>query len=311
MPILVSGTPPVVTPPAPPYRPAVTVITDPSGTDWPLDGTNGITRQPGRKGFHAPTYTHYRDESPAVDGAFWRGVRAGVRELFIPITIVAGSREDLVSTRRSLIGAISPRRGECVISTVQPDLTRRSIKARYASGMEGEEGKGGWGVYAMTYGLTFVADDPYMFGDERPLRWGSDAVTRTELPIPGADTFYEVVSAARILGASTVDNDGDVDAYPIWTFYGPFAAITLTNNSTGSTLTITWSAGDTDSLTIDTTPGATSVVDGNGVNRWDKLSAGYQLWPLAPGVNELTLDVAESTTATRAEMVYRPRFESD
>ncbi|MUN41399.1 phage distal tail protein [Actinomadura litoris] len=309
MPILVRPT--VVTPPAPTYRPAVTVITDPSGRDWPLDGTGGIWRQAGRKGFHAPTYQHYRDDSPAVDGSFWRGVRATARDLFIPIVIRAGSREELVATRRALIGAVSPRRGECVISTVQPDLTRRSIRARYASGMEGEEGKGGWGVVAMTYGLLFTADDPYMFGDEQTLKWGSDAVTRTEIPIPGADTFYEVVSAAHILGASTVINTGDVDAYPIWKFTGPFDAITLTNDSTGATLTITWTATGTDSLTIDTTPGATTVVDGNGVNRWDKLSAGYQLWPLAPLENDLTLDVTGSTAATRAQMTYRPRFESD
>lgn len=309
MPILVRPTP--VAPPPPTYRPAVTVITDPSGTDWPLDGTGGIWRQSGRKGFHAPVYQHYRDESPAVDGAFWRGVRATTRELFIPIVIRAASREDMVTTRRSLIGAISPRRGECVISTVQPDMTRRSIRARYTAGMEGDEGKGGWGVIAMTYGLTFVADDPYLFGDEQTLLWGSDAVTRTELPIPGADTFYEVVSAAHILGASTVFNGGDVDAYPVWQFTGPFTEITLTNNSTGQSLTITWTASGGDTLTIDTTPGDTSVVDGTDTNRWDGLTAGYQLWPLAPGLNDLTLDVSGSTTATKAQMTYRPRFESD
>jgi phage-related protein len=269
-------------------------------------------RQPGRKGFHAPSYTHYRDESPAVDGAFWRGVRATVRELFIPIVILGDTRADLLATRRSLIAAISPKRGECTIISRQPDNTHRSIDARYVSGMEGEEGKGPWGVQLMTYGLTFVADDPYMYGPTIPLKWGSGDVSRTELPIPGSDGFYEVVSASRILGDSVVDNLGDVDAYPTWEFSGPFTEIELTNTTSGKSLTLTHTAATTaDTITITTRPGDTSVIDQDGVNRWAALSGGYSLWPLLPGRNEISIQVTGSTEDTGARMEYKPRFESD
>lgn len=312
MPLLV---PPPVVPPPPPPPPAtgvaITTITDPSGRAWPLDGTNGLWLQPGRKGFHAPSYQHYRDESPAVDGAFWRGVRATIRELFIPIVIIGRDRDDLLATRRALIAAISPRRGECLITSSYPDGSRRHIRARYVDGMEGEEGKGEWGVTKLRYGLRFVADDPYFFGDEISTTWGSASVDRTELPIPGADTFYEVVTAAQLLGETTLTNSGDVDAYPLWVFSGPFTEIELTNTSSEQSMTITHTAaapGDT--LTIDTRPGRTSIVDDAGVNRWADLSDGYQLWPLVPGLNAMNLAVSGTDEHTTATMRFSPRYEA-
>jgi hypothetical protein len=312
MPLLLP--PPVVTPPPPPPAPtgvAVTTIVDPQGREWPLDGTNGLWLQPGRKGFHAPNYVHYRDESPAVDGAFWRGVRTTVGDLFVPIAVVGYDRNALLAVRRQLMAAISPKRGECTIVSSYPDAGRRSIKGRYDSGMEGEEGKGAYGVTIMKYGLRFIADDPYWFGDSVTTSWGSDAVTRTELPIPGADTFYEVVTAAHVLGQATLFNPGDVDTYPIWTFTGPFSGITLTNNTSGKTLTLTHSAASgADRIVIDTTPGNTSIVDEAGVNQWAGLTAGYSLWPLVPGVNDIDIAVAGTGTATTASMTYRPRYEA-
>lgn len=312
MPLLVP--PPVVPPPPPPPAPtgvAITTITDPSGREWPLDGTNGLWLQPGRKGFHATSYQHYRDESPAVDGAFWRGVRATPKELFIPIVILGRSKDDLLSTRRTLAAAISPKRGECVITSSYPDGSRRYIRARYVDGMEGEEGKGEWGVTKIRYGLRFVADDPYFYGDQVTTTWGSAAQTRTELPIPGADTFYEVVTAAQLLGETTLNNTGNVDAYPLWTFNGPFTEISLINNTSGQSLTVTYTAAvPSDTLTIDTRPGRTSIVDEAGVNQWAALSDGYQMWPLVPGVNSMDLAVSGTDEHTTATMVYSPRYEA-
>lgn len=312
MPLLVP--PPVVAPPPPPppaRSTAITTIVDPSGRAWPLDGTGGLWRQPGRKGFHAPSYQHYRDESPAVDGAFWRGVRATARELFIPIVIIASGPENLIATRRSLIAAISPKRGECVITSSSPDGSRRHIRARYVDGMEGEEGRGEWGVTKMKYGLRFVADDPYMYGDPVTTNWGSSEQTRTELPIPGTDGDYEVVTSAQLLGETTLFNSGDVDAYPIWVVRGPFTMVALINHTSGKSLTLTHTAGSSsDTLTVDTTPGRTSIVDEAGANQWAALSDGYAMWPLAPGDNELDLAVSGITPATTASMTYSPRFEA-
>lgn len=289
---------------------AVTTITDPSGHDWVLDGSAGIWLGKGKAGFHAPTYAHFFDEPPLLDGAVWRGVRATTRTLTLPIAIVAADRDVLVATRRALIRAISPRRGQCVISSAYPDGSVRRIKARYLDGMEGTEG-GVDGIVRATYGLRFIAEDPHMYGDPIASSWSTGASSRTELPIPGADTFFEVVSSPLITGGVTITNPGDVDAYPVWTFSGPFTSIVAANNTTGKSWTVTYTAAGTgNSIVVTTTPGNTSVVDETGTNRWATLTAGYSLWPLISGDNMVTFTVAGATGSSLATMSYMPRYEA-
>lgn len=444
---------------------AVTTLTDPFGTDWVLDGTLGIWELNGKKGFHAGSYTHFRDESPAVDGAFWRGVRANVRDLFLPIFFRGTDRNVVLAQRRSLIKAISPRNGSCVITSSWPDGTSRFITCRYVDGMEaGEQGPGEWGVTALKYGLHFIADDPYFNSDQVTINWALLVSTRTELPVPGSDTVFESVTAPQLIisdistapvnlntdfesgvanwtatggaltqdlvffkngigaaklvpdgvtatvffasdqqavaamtayqasgwladatartvalsinwfdaahafiktdsvtasvtastftylsgifvspfnaayasinptltgtppaidilwaddvqlaatGGQTFTNPGDVDSYPIWKLSGPFTDITATNSTTGKIWKISYTAGSGETLTLDTTPGNTSLVDLNGTNRWDRLSTGYQLWPVVSGANKITAVIGGATAASIAQMNYLPRYESD
>ena len=180
--------------------PAVTIITDTSGTDWVLDGTNGMWEGRGKKGFHAPQYAHFRDESPNIAGAFWRGVRTLPRELFLPIVIRDPNRDNVLARRRELISALDPLKGECTLTSAWPDGSARSIKARYVDGMDaGEQGPGEYGITVIRYGLRFIADDPYMFGDTISQEWSVTTASRTELPMPGVDGNYEVVSSPLLV----------------------------------------------------------------------------------------------------------------
>jgi hypothetical protein len=444
---------------------AVTTLTDPSGTDWVLDGSLGIWELTGKKGFHAGQYTHFRDISPAVDGGFWRGVRADIRDLFLPIFFRGTDRNAVLAQRRALIRAISPRNGECMITSSWPDGTSRSIMCRYVDGMEaGEQGPGEWGITALKYGLHFVADDPYMTSDLVTINWALLVSTRTELPVPGSDTLFESVTAPQLIisdisttpinlntdfesgvgnwgaiggvlsqdlvffkngnaaakivpdgvtatvffgsdqqavvpltayrmsawlananarnvalsinwydsshvfiktdtvsgsvvantftffsgiavspfnaafatlnpamfgtplvsdilwaddaqlaatGGQTFTNPGDVPSYPVWTLSGPFTDVTATNSTTGKTWKISYTAGVGEKLTLDTTPGVTSLVDLVGTNRWDRLVSGYQLWPVVSGDNKITATIGGATAASVATMTYQPRYESD
>lgn len=443
---------------------AVTTLTDPSGTDWILDGSAGVWEPVGKKGFHAGTYVHFRDDTPAVDGAFWRGVRATVRDLFLPILFRGTDRNVVLAQRRALIKAISPRNGTCKITSAWPDGTTRSIICRYVDGIEaGSQGPGEWGITAISYGLHFVADDPYMLGTPSVTSWSLLSSTRTELPIPGADTIFETVTSPQLIsnitsapinlntdfeagvanwtaiggtltqdllfiknglasaklvpdgvtatvrmdsdqqavtgstayqatgwlacatartvqlninwydaahvfiststlavavtaatftfmtnialapsnaayasviptltgtptaadylnaddvqlaqtGGVAISNPGDVPSYPVWQLTGPFTSITATNSTTGKSWTIGYTAGSGDTLTLDTTPGRTSLVNVSGVNQWDKLITGYQLWPVVGGTNTLAVSVNGATSASQARLTYTPRYESD
>jgi hypothetical protein len=187
---------------------AFTTITDPSGTAWPLNGSIGLWEANGRQGFDGATYQHYRDESPAVAGAFWRGVRATTRELIIPIFVMdpsgANDRATVRALRRALVAAIAPWRGECVITMAYEDGSTRSINARYVDGMEGSRGPGEYGITKIKYSLRFVADKPYMYGPAVSSVWALATSSRTELPIPGADTYYEVVTSPLLTGSGVV-----------------------------------------------------------------------------------------------------------
>lgn len=294
--------------------PAITTITDPDGIVWAFDGTNGYWEANGKKGFEGTTYQHYRDESPMVSGAFWRGVRATPRELFLPIVIRDPDRNVTLAKRRALVKALSPARGEeCVISTAQTDGSVRRINARYVDGFEGgEKGPGEWGITTLKYGLRFIADDPYFYSDEIVQNYSLAPQTRTELPIPGADTFYEVVSSPLLAAGTVINNLGDVDAYPTWEFVGPFTQIVAQNVTLGQTFTITHTATSTaNTLSLVTEPGETYLVDENGINRWDKLVAGYQLWPLTDGENIVNITLSGPTSDSVATLRYRPLYEGD
>lgn len=295
--------------------PAITTITDPDDVDWAFDGTSGYWEAPGKKGFHGTTYQHYRDESPMVAGAFHRGVRALPKELFLPIVIRDTDRDACLAKRRALVKALSPVRGDgvCVIASAYPDGSVRRINARYVDGFEaGEQGPGEWGVTVYKYGLRFMADDPYFYGDEISETYSLAPQTRTELPIPGTDTFFEVVSSPLLAAGSTIDNQGDVDAYPIWEFTGPFTQIVATNVTSGQTFTISHTAASTaDTLSLVTEPGESYLVDEAGANQWNSLVAGYQLWPLVSGINTVNITLTAPTTDSKAILRYRPLYEGD
>lgn len=292
---------------------SVVTITDPSGVDWPLDGTGGFWEGRGRKGYHGATYQHYRNESPAVAGAFWVGVRALPRELFLPIVIRDTDRNAFLAKRRKLAAAISPVKGACILSTAWPDGSVRRIVARYVDGLDaGEQGPGAYGITVMKYGLRFIADEPYFYSDRENTVWSLSPATRTELPIPGTDGLFEVVSSPLLAGGVTISNPGDVESFPEWTFSGPFTRIVAEN----TTLDLTWTiehtaATTTDKLFLNTSPGESALVDGAGTNMWTKLVDGYQLWPLAAGDNTINISLDGPTTGSSATLSYRPRYEAD
>lgn len=294
--------------------PSITTITDPSGTVWAFDGTSGYWEGQGKKGFDGASYQHYRDESPMVAGGFWRGVRALPRELFLPIVIRDVNRDGLLAKRRALVKALSPARGEeCTIATAWPDGSVRRIRARYVDGFDGgERGPGEWGVTVMKYGLRFIADDPYFYGDMIINPYQMVASSRTELPIPGADGFYEVVSSPLLAAGTVINNPGDVDAYPSWNFTGPFTQIQAQNVTTGKSFTINYSAASSaNSLSLVTEPGKSYLVDETGANSWNTLVAGYQLWPLTDGDNVVNITLTSPTTDSVATLMFSPLYEGD
>ncbi|MFJ2110629.1 phage distal tail protein [Streptomyces sp. NPDC087850] len=310
MPILV--TPSVVTPEQPQYpgwpmrtpeMPTVS-FTDPGGrvtmlTDW----ERGWVLQPGAKGLDMPSYAFAQDESPGIDGYEVRQVRAQGKAIALPIAFWANdSRAAYKARRRAFIRSLNPKRGQGTLTLTEPDGAVRTIGVRYQDGMEGDESLDAAGArWCMTV-LMFAAPSPYWLGGEVTTEW-RNAASGTFLPL-----LPVVVGDSQVLGATTVENDGDDQAFPVWTIRGPATSITLTNVTTGQTLVLTRTITGADTIVIDTRERRQTALLNGVTNLWPNLSTASSLWSLDPDINRLTLTVAGSTSATSVRMTHQLRY---
>lgn len=313
MPILVApvGIPEPPAPPAPvdPPTPQIdeapqVTFTDPSGgviflSDW----QRGWVMQPGPKGLDMPAYAMATDESPGIDGVAVRQVRAQAKEIVLPIAFWADdSRAAYLTRRRDLIRRLNPKRGPGTISITQADGSTRSIAVYYTGGMEGDESRDAAGMrWCMTV-LTFTCPSPYWLGEAVQQEWrtGASGNFFPLLPL--------IVRDSQVLGAVTVDNDGDDTAHPTWTVDGPATSVSLSNATTGESLLLTHTISSSDQIVIDTRERRQTALLNGATNLWPDLSSASALWALDPGVNDLTLTVSGSTSDTRVGMSYQPRY---
>lgn len=310
MPILVpsTSTPPIEQPGVPwPTRinemPTIS-FTDPAGavtnfSDW----ANGWVLQPGAKGLDMPAYAFTQDESPGIDGYAVRQVRAQGKDISLPVAFWADdSRAAYLVRRRALIRSLNPKRGQGILTVSQTDGTTRSIGARYTAGLEGDESKDAAGARWFMGVLSFACPSPFWLGPETTIEWRSSV----------AGTFFPflplVVGNSQVLGSVSVDNDGDDNAYPVWTVTGPATAISLTNVTTGDVLVISRTITVGDTVVIDTRERQQTAVLNATTNLWGDISDASTMWALEPGLNDLTLTVTGATSNTRVRMTYQPRY---
>ncbi|MGW0578757.1 phage distal tail protein [Streptomyces sp. NPDC002920] len=310
MPILV---PPTYVPPeeqqGPPWpmlvnqMPAVS-WTDPRGVTTQLsDWERGWLLQPGAKGLDMPAFAFTTDESPGVDGYELRDVRATSREIILPLAFWANdSRAAYKARRRTLIKSLNPKRGVGTLTLTEPDGATRSIGAYYTGGIEGDESLDAAGERWCINAITFACPAPYWVGSMVSLDFKAGA---------GGDFFPIlplVVGASQVLGTVTIDNPGDAAAFPIWTIEGPATSVTLTNSTTGQTLVLTRTISSSDTIVIDTRERQQTALLNGTTNLWPDLSDASELWAIDEGINDCTLTVAGSTSATSVNLTYQPRY---
>lgn len=323
MPILVAQSvvpePPAPPPPPPPPAPPLPLneapqvsFTDPAGrvtllTDW----ERGWVLQPGAKGMDMPQYSFTNDESPGIDGYAVRQVRAGGKDITLPIAFwMQDSRAAYVTRRRALINSLNPKRGPGTLTVTQPDGSFRTIDCYYTGGLEGDESRDAAGMRWCITVLTMACPSPYWLGETVELSWRTDSTANFFPLLP------LTVKSSQVLGSVTVDNPGDDDAFPVWTIEGPATAVTLTNtitdprtgDQTVKTLTLTRTLTASDTVVIDTRERRQTAVLNGSTNLWPDLSDASELWALEPGENQLTLAVSGSDSNSLVSLTYQPRY---
>lgn len=308
--VLASPSPP---PPDPSGHPGWSRLestwTDWRGQVWDLNDTNSgpFLLQEGVRGLGHTPVTHYRDRSPAVSGAYWRGASFDPREVFWPMYLFSDvSSLEYVKRDRSWWRGLDPLH-EGIWKVRVPDTGERWIKLR----LSGDDNWAptldptfyGWA----TYGIPLQADRPFWHGAPVTASWGGGE--ERDFRDGATDVVY--ISSGNTLGGGTVANPGDVDAWGVWEIEGPFTSISLT--VAGGTITLPVARGAGKKVVIDTNPDQNTVIDSDGVDLFDAgLVPVYDPLPIPPvdeaGLVPVGITVAGTSAATRVRLSFDPLY---
>ena len=287
---------------------------DPTGTINPLTNLNTMVPA-GLMGRFMPSYTIYEDVVPGLPGTVGRYVSTAYREVTVPVLLVATSETNLRTRIRALSSFMDPTLpsspgglpGIGILRCTAPDGSRRQINCIYKSGHEGVETQGRTGLLYYYTAVVFHAYDPYWYDTQDSTLTISSGV--------GAATFFSSpflplhIGASQVFTSGVVNNSGDTTAWPIWVITGPGNNPTLTNNTTGQVLQVNVSLTAGQVLTIDTRPGQKTVTI-SGTSYYSSLTAASVFWQLAKGVNQFTLSMASTTSASSLALNWRNRYNS-
>lgn len=290
------------------------------GEEIPLTGFSnrawpGIVLMPGATGLDAPPVELHSDESPNLDGSIFRSARTAAREVMIPLYLYAVDRRTLKELKSKLLRALDARKGYCVLKFMETDSAPRYLRCYYKGGMEGDESTENSGFTWTRYGLQLTAFDPWFYSDEIPVaQWvfgEGDPFLSTVQPF-----FPLHITSGRVSeSAISVENPGDIEAWPVWQITGPVKSFRFISPK-GEAFGIAARQDGTDvvaagrTLTIDTRPGYKLLRDDQGVNYWPLLEANPVLWAIPDGRSQVGVQLTSSSSAAKLRMSLTPRYGS-
>lgn len=290
--------PPPVDPARPGRLPPKRIVwTSATGDVLDLTGGQGYTCLPGRNGFGLPPREVAAADLPD-GGASLQSIRDQARMLAIPLRVQGTTQAEYLERLRRLQAAMRhPVRDGIaqpgVLTVALPDGSRRSIAAYYHGGLSGEEEPLDDLLLKMGTFPNFelIALDPYWTGGQVSQQWRASAGRAFFGPMPLQ------LAASQVLGSVTVDLPGDADSFPVWTISGP-GIPTITNVTSGRSFAFADAIAPGTVVTVDTRPDRLTVLDDQGTDLYDKLATWPDLWPLEPGRNELTVEMADADASS-------------
>jgi hypothetical protein len=280
------------------------VWTDPAGTDWLLSNTDpdyGAFTTNGIAGWGGVPIEIITDPL-ARGGEQVRTIRTQPRRLTWPLHIYADTHTQFITRYRALLRAFTMtthRAAPGVLTVWRPDGTGRQIEAYYEDGFGGETGQNWLSASPV---LTLFCPDGYWRAINPTTVYRSFA-TGTSFLVP-----FPTVSSSQVLGRSSVDNPGEVAAWPTWVITGPATKLVATNRSTADAFTLTYTLTAGQAITI--TTNRPTVRGPAGQNLTSALDwPGAVLWALQPGSNDVEFTVEGAGPGTAITLSYFARFE--
>lgn len=278
-----------------------------NGDTITFDG-NDFVIGTGLRGMGIPV-SELRVTQSAGDGATWRSTRKAARDFDVPVTVFGSDRSDVETKLRRLASALSDRYGSVPkLRATYEDGSAFEIEIHYVSGAETTFGDDAGNLFC-SWPMTWSAPDPYWVSTaSTQYSVKADAGTSGLLSAAGGSTATLSalrVSSSQALGSITIENTGDVDAYPVWVIEGPATDVSVTIGGAGFSYTETLIAGDR--ITIDTK--TATVTNAAGTNKYGFLAAAPKLFRIPPGSATLSIVATGADSNTRISGSFSPRRE--
>jgi phage-related protein len=289
-----------------------TLTDDPMGLTY--DGHYQLLK--GAHGHHGMSRKYSSDPVPGMAGEELREEQIEIREIYMPIRIHGTDAADRDENKQALRRSISRASFELWITNEQGET--RVFYCRYGGGFDKIVDDWTNSPTFINVPLTLICFDPYCY--DLP---GNEVTHTTEFTLP-TQLFFDAnpwfsspwrLSSGSVNREWTVYNDGDEDAYPVWTLAGPGRAPILKNLTTGKSFALDYVLASNESITIDMT--AWTVVATIGVGdaavmtnaRKYMIRTMRDMWALQPGPNDLSIEMYGGEQGAQVEFSFLKRFE--
>ena len=293
-------------PPQPNLSRNLTVyLTGADGSAWDL--TNGPVRlMPGVSGFFPSNVEHRWNTSPMLPGAVRAGYGLGVQPVRLPVFHAADSSVEWQELDRALWRALSPD-APCMVTVVSPDAETRALPVWFTGVGDGADlAQDPVAAMWATDGLEFVAEEPFWLGSTTVQTFGTETPQPYYSP-PGSPHVKTLMSNSAS-DQSTLRNDGDVPAWPVYAVTGPVSSFTV---GIGSYRIVYGALGAGSTVWIDTHPSRQTVGyerGGNDEGAWAGVTQrGFKEVPTGAEV-PFTVTLVGPGPSTSARVELTPRY---
>jgi hypothetical protein len=233
---------------------------------------------------------------PLQSGARWQQVEHGPVDIAIPVHITGDKDAEM----DRLTAALDPTLGEGRLRQTRDNGTERELYCRYVDGLRPSEQF--YGEQVWTAALLFRAVDPYWYDRNSSSLIFSPGESPSFFPF-----FPLTLGASEVSTEATVNNDGHVTTWPVWTITGP-GSVTATNTTTGETWDLDYTLDDGEVVTVDTRPGVKTVTSSTDGDLFANLTDESSLWALAKGTNTVTVTMAAASSASKLLLSWQRRW---
>jgi len=256
----------------------------------------------GLSGMGIPSTTVRIDDS-AADGGVWRFSKRGIREMDLPVVIFGATRNEVETNLRRLSNLLRDRTGGSILrASYSTGEVWELTQGHYVAGAEttkGDDANMAWTRWVLT--MQFA--NPYWIRQQaESFAVGVPGTGRSLIP----DLAEMRLTGSQAIGEIDVENLGDVDAYPVWTFQGPADSVSVTSQDG---LSFEYAASIATGSTIIVNTAAGTVVDEDGVNQYSNLSVSPKLFTLPAGNTSVTVEAVGADADTLISLYYQPRKE--